>query len=148
MNTFKKFTQIIPSIASVLLIILFVYAACSKFLDFDNFQVQIGQSPLLTAYADTVSWGIPIYELVIAAFLCVPKYVYYAFFASYSLLVMFTTYIVIILKFSDFIPCSCGGVLEKLSWTEHILFNILFIVITILGIIFTIDYNQTNTREL
>ncbi|WP_417857511.1 MauE/DoxX family redox-associated membrane protein, partial [Xanthomarina gelatinilytica] len=52
-----------------------------------------------------------------------------ALFAAFALMVMFTAYIVIILNFSDFIPCSCGGVLEKLSWTQHLIFNIAFIIL-------------------
>jgi hypothetical protein len=48
---------------------------------------------------------------------------------------MFTTYIYIILNFSVFIPCSCGGVLEELSWTQHLIFNICFISIAIFGVL-------------
>ena len=62
---------------------------------------------------------------------------------SFALMVMFTTYIIIILNFSDFIPCSCGGVLEDLSWSEHIVFNLFFIVLAILGILILETKNQT-----
>ncbi|WP_299109448.1 MauE/DoxX family redox-associated membrane protein [uncultured Winogradskyella sp.] len=148
MIKFNNIVDSIPTIARTLLIILFVYAASSKFLDFSNFQIQLGQSPILTAYAEWVSWGIPILELLIVAFLSFPKYVYYAFFASYSLMIMFTTYIIIILNFSDFIPCSCGGVLEKLSWTEHMLLNVLLIAIAILGIVFTTNKNHKTNKLL
>lgn len=131
----KSIYQNIPTAGAFLFVLLFVYAALSKFLDFPNFQTQLGQSPLLTAYADWVSWGIPILELIIAALFIIPKYTLLAFYASYALMVMFTTYIIIILNFSDFIPCSCGGVLEKLSWTDHIIFNIVFIGIAVMGVI-------------
>jgi hypothetical protein len=36
-------------------IILFTYAAISKLIDFENFQTQLGQSPLLSAYAASIS---------------------------------------------------------------------------------------------
>src|SRR5690606_7657944 len=49
--------------------------------------------------------------------------------------VMFTAYIVIILNFTEFIPCSCGGVLEDLGWTEHLIFNIVFILLAAVGIL-------------
>ncbi len=136
--------QYIPNICIVLYIILFVYAATSKFLDFYNFKVQLGQSPVLTAYADWVSWGIPLLELTIAGLFLFPKYVLLAFYASYSLMIMFTTYIIVILNFSDFIPCSCGGVLEKLSWTDHIIFNVIFIAIAVVGVKFS--ENQLNSK--
>jgi uncharacterized membrane protein YphA (DoxX/SURF4 family) len=133
----KSIYQYIPTLASVLYIVLFVYAASSKLFDFDNFRIQLGQSPILTAYADWVSWGIPILELAIAVLFLVPKYMVLAFYASFLLMLMFTSYIILILNFSDFIPCSCGGVLDKLSWTDHIIFNIVFIAIAVIGLKFS-----------
>jgi hypothetical protein len=50
-------------------------------------------------------------------------------YAAFSLMVMFTTYIICILTLSLYIPCSCGGVLEKLGWKEHLVFNIAFIIL-------------------
>jgi hypothetical protein len=49
---------------------------------------------------------------------------------------MFTTYIIIILNFTSFTPCSCGGVLEDLGWTEHLIFNIAFIVLSAVALFF------------
>lgn len=43
---------------SILLGLLFMYAAMSKMLDFENFQVQLAQSPLLSAYAGFVSYAV------------------------------------------------------------------------------------------
>lgn len=139
MIRFVKTSFLIPKIASTLFLILFVYAATSKLLDFDAFRIQLGQSPILTAYADGVVWGLPLLELGITGLFLVPRFTLLAFYASYALMVMFTTYIFLILNFSDFIPCSCGGVLEKLGWTEHIVFNIAFIAIAVLGILFSRD---------
>lgn len=134
MKLSKSLPSYILSISKNLFIVLFVYAAMSKFFDFHTFQVQLGQSPIFTAFADVVSWSIPLTELIIASLFLVPKYIPLAFYASFSLMTMFTVYIILILNFSDFIPCSCGGVLENLSWTDHIIFNSAFIVIAILGI--------------
>lgn len=46
-------------------------------------------------------------------------------------------YIYLILNYSDFIPCSCGGISEKLSWTEHLVFNIGFIALALVAIVLT-----------
>jgi hypothetical protein len=51
-----------------------------------------------------------------------------ALYLSVGLMIVFTTYIILILNFSSFIPCSCGGILETLGWTEHLIFNLFFIV--------------------
>ncbi|TDE51271.1 DoxX family protein [Flavobacterium sp. GT3P67] len=119
-----------------LYVVLFVYAAVSKLLDFENFQVQLGQSPLLSAFAGWVSWGVPIVELIIALLLVFPRFRLLGLYAAFSLMVMFTSYIIIILNFSPFVPCSCGGILENLKWREHLIFNILFVLFGVFAIFF------------
>jgi|SRR5690606_22969336 len=126
---------IIPKMVAVLYIILFTYAASSKLLDFDNFRIQLGQSPILTAYADSVAWGVPSIELLITLLFVFPKYYLIAYYSSIGLMSMFTTYIILVLNFSDYIPCSCGGVLEDLGWTEHIIFNVVFILLALIAIL-------------
>ena len=125
----------IIEIICLLYLLLFVYAAVSKLLDFENFQVQLGQSPLLSAFAGWVSYGVLIVELSIALLLLVPRFRLVGLFAAFSLMVMFTTYIIIILNFSSFVPCSCGGILEKMGWTEHLIFNIVFVLLAAVGIL-------------
>nr|WP_233783345.1 MauE/DoxX family redox-associated membrane protein [Flavivirga eckloniae] len=119
----------------MLYILLFVYAAVSKLLVFDEFKIQIGQSPVLTAYAGWVVWIVPSVEILISLMLVIPRFRLPALYAAFMLMVMFTSYIFIVLNFSDFIPCSCGGVLEKLNWTEHLVFNIIFVVLAFIGVI-------------
>jgi hypothetical protein len=55
---------------------------------------------------------------------------------------LFTAYLIIMLKFSYHIPCSCGGVLQNLSWNDHIVFNTFFIVIAGAGAL--LKANETN----
>lgn len=131
-----------------LYVLLFVYAAVSKLLDFVNFRVQLGQSPLLSAFAGFVAWSVPVVELLIAIMLLVPRFRLTALFASFSLMVMFTAYIFIILNYSSFIPCSCGGILEKLGWKEHLIFNILFILFAIVGILIARELPISKSRNL
>ena len=120
----KTLTKIIPLAVSLFFIILFIYAAASKMLDFENFQVQLTQSPLLSAYAGFVSYGVIILELTIVGLLCFHASRLLGLYASFALMVAFTVYIFLILNYSDFVPCSCGGILEKMGWTEHLIFNI------------------------
>ncbi|KAB5488927.1 hypothetical protein FOT42_009965 [Flagellimonas hadalis] len=130
-----KHSRIIVEVICLLYIILFAYAAVSKLLDFESFRIQLAQSPLLTAHADWVAWTVPLSELIVAGMLFVPRLRFWALNAAFSLMVMFTAYIVIILNFTDFIPCSCGGVLEDLGWTEHLVFNLVFVLSALIGIL-------------
>lgn len=134
-----KFNESIKSIVletiCLLFGLLFVYAAVSKLLDFENFQVQLGQSPLLSSFAGWVAWTVPVLELLISLLIIFNRWRIIGLFAAFSLMIMFTTYIVVILNFSSFVPCSCGGILEKMGWTEHLIFNIIFVLLALLGII-------------
>jgi hypothetical protein len=120
---------------TVLFIILFVYAALSKWLDYENFMVQLSNSPVLTKIAGFTAWFIPSVEIIIATTLAISRFRLWALYASLTLMTIFTAYIIAILQFSYTIPCSCGGVLSKLSWQTHLVFNIGFMVLAAAGIL-------------
>lgn len=122
-------------IISSLFILLFVYAAMTKLLDYEKFTVQIGQSPLLMAFAGWLAWLVPTTELVVALLLVFARFRLIGLYASFTLMVMFTAYIVMILNFADHVPCSCGGILEKMGWTEHLIFNIAFVLLAVVGVV-------------
>lgn len=130
-----KKKSVILEVISFSFIILFVYAAVTKLLDYEKFTVQIGQSPLLTDIAGFVGWFIPSIEIVIAVMLGFIRTRLMGLYGAFAMMVMFTGYIIAILGFSEDIPCSCGGVLEKLGWKEHLVFNIAFVVIALAGIL-------------
>lgn len=140
-----KKKKAIIEVISFLFILLFIYAATSKLLDYEKFRVQIGQSPLLTSFAGWVAWGIPATEIVVSLMLAFPRYRLIGLYASFSLMVMFTAYIVAILNFSDYVPCSCGGVLQKMSWNQHLVFNIAFVLMGLVGIILHASVNREDT---
>lgn len=127
-----------------LYVLLFVYAAVSKLLVFDEFKIQMGQSPALTIYADWLVWTVPCLEILISFLLTIPKYRLLGLYAAYTLMVMFTAYIIVILNFSDHIPCSCGGVLENLNWTEHLIFNIVFVLLAFIAILMWRNKNSSS----
>lgn len=129
----KKIISYLPHATAYFFVLLFCYAAVSKMLDFENFQVQISQSPLLSAYAGFVSYAVIAAELVIAGLLLWDRTRLAGLYASFTLMVAFTVYIYLILNFSDFVPCSCGGILEKMGWTEHLIFNIGCVVLAAAG---------------
>lgn len=137
MDRSKVLYQIVPKIISILFTVLFVYAATSKLIDFDHFKTQLIKSPYISNYAHWISWGIPTIEYILAGLFVFQIYTLKAFYASFSLMTLFTIYIVFVLNFSDSIPCSCGGVLSSLGWKDHVIFNMVFIVLSLIGIITT-----------
>src|SRR5690606_36684344 len=125
--------NLIQEIVAFLFVLLLVYAAGSKIMDLQKFSVQIGQSTLVTNMSGFVSWFIPIFETITPLLLAIPKYRLPGLYGSFALMTMFTAYIIAILNFSTKIPCSCGGVLELLGWKEHLVFNIVFVILAGIG---------------
>lgn len=121
-------------VISLLYILLFVYAAISKLMDFGKFKAQLGQSPILTDIAGIIAIIVPAIEIIIAIMLIFPVLRRMALYTCYYLMTLFTMYIIAVLNFSSHVPCSCGGILEKLGWTEHIVFNLFFVLLAIIGI--------------
>ena len=64
----------VREVVAFLFILLFVYAALSKLLDFETFRVQLAQSPLLSAYAGIIAWLVPGVEILIALLLIIPRF--------------------------------------------------------------------------
>jgi uncharacterized membrane protein YphA (DoxX/SURF4 family) len=141
MNLSPQTKNIVIEIICLLYVLLFVYATVSKLLDIENFEVQLGQSPLLSPFAWWVAWMIPSLELLTAFLLILPRFRSLGLFAALGLMTMFTVYIFIILHFSSFVPCSCGGILEKMSWNTHLVFNVLCILCSVIALVFHFDRN-------
>lgn len=126
---------VLQDYCAALLLILFVYASLSKILDYDTFRQQLGLSPLISGnYTDFIALGVIASEMIIIILLCVGKFRSLGFYFSIFILSAFTAYIRILLS-SDFIPCSCGGILGNLNWSIHIALNVFFIFVAIIGIL-------------
>lgn len=127
----KKIYRTIVPTASLLLVLLFVYTATSKLLDLDTFEWRLAQMPYLSAYADLLQWSVPFSELTITGLLLFPKFRTLGLYASFTLLGLFTIYIIAVLTSDYPTPCSCGGVISTMGWREHILFNGAFMLMAL-----------------
>src|SRR5690606_36490180 len=137
----RNILSIRKQVVIYLFIILFVYAAVSKLTDFENFQVQVAQSPLLSAFATPIAYGVVLGELAIALMLCFEKSRTLGLYLFLGFMTAFTIYIFLILNYSPFVPCSCGGVLEKMRWWEHLWFNGVVCLINIICIVLSNNSN-------
>lgn len=122
-------------IIAALLVFLFIYTGISKLIDYTTFRQQLGQSPFITFYAPVIAWALPVGELVIAVLLLMPRWRLQGLYLSFFLLCLFTFYLGAMLRLSYYIPCSCGGVLQALSWPAHIVFNVVFILLSAGGVL-------------
>jgi putative oxidoreductase len=115
-------------------ILLFVYTAFSKLYELRQFRFVLNMSPLLKNYSGQLSVGVPVMELCIALVRFIPATARLGMIAGICLLVIFTAYIIYMILIDPHLPCSCGGVIQQLSWTQHIVFNLFFITAGIISI--------------
>lgn len=125
---------VILEIIIVLYIILFLYTGISKLIDYSVFKEQISTSPLLAPVSTIIAIGLPWIEFLIVGLLIIPRWRLKGLYSAFLMMVLFTIYIIGILFFNKELPCSCGGVISELSWSQHIVFNSAFIITALIGI--------------
>jgi hypothetical protein len=128
----KKSTLV--EIIAHLFIILFLYTGVAKLMEFDVFQEQLAESPVLAFAAPIIAWGLPITEFIISLLLFFPRFRLKGLYASLIIMILFTAYVITILSIDKELPCSCGGIIEALSWTGHLIFNSSFVLLALLAI--------------
>lgn len=118
-----------------LLILLFLYTALSKWMNFEEFYGQMNNQRLDNKYTPLLVWGIPSVELLAVGLMAFTRTRLYGLYLSAVLMFVFTGYIaLVLLKFWDKIPCSCGGVIRHMTWGQHLVFNIFFLIIAVVGV--------------
>src|SRR5215831_10238271 len=128
--------KVITEIISSLLVLLFLYASLSKFFDFRHFIGQMNNQPFPNWMTPYLVWSIPSLEIAITVALIFEKTRTPGLYASLILMAAFTIYTVaILLRFFGRIPCSCGGVIEKLTWQQHLALNLFFVAISFVAIL-------------
>jgi hypothetical protein len=143
-----EISQIYLDISVSLFVGLFVYAASSKLLEFEEFTIQLSRSPMLTSMAGFYSWFVPGIELIIAGMMIFHRTRGVGLYGFYAMMAIFTFYIIAITQFSYFIPCSCGGVLASLGWREHLYFNIVFVILAAAAVCLQGEQKYSNKTEL
>lgn len=134
MNKVKR-TELAVSTIAVLLALLFLYAGMSKLLDYDKSKQEMLNQVFPRAVALQLVWLVPMVELVIMTGLLVNATRLMALWASALLLTAFSLYISITMSgVFGRVPCSCGGILKDMDYWTHLGFNIIFIVMAVLGI--------------
>ena len=128
--------QVALECVCALLILLFLYASVSKFLDFKTFIGQINNQPLPNSWTPFLVWAIPLLEIAISVCLFFEYTRLVGLYAYLFVMVVFSIYTgIVLLHFFPYVPCSCGGLIQKLSWPEHLTLNLCFVALSILGII-------------
>lgn len=140
--------RIILTMTPALLVLLFTYAAISKLIDPADARRAMHNQPLPPEVADVLWILVPVAELTAAGLLLSGKTLRAGLLMSVILMSIFTGYIILVLAgFWDRIPCSCGGVIKSLSWTQHLALNTFFLVLSAAAWLITYKGKAENLRK-
>jgi hypothetical protein len=142
----KKNTII--NIIYAILVFIYLYAAVSKFIDFRVYLKDMHNQPFPLWVSNILLWLIPISELFICFALISHQGKTIGLFSSLILISLFSVYILAILNHSfKYVPCSCGGLIRKLTWKQHLFFNLFIMSVSLLGIRIQFKVYQNNFRK-
>lgn len=113
---------------------LFIYTAYAKTVDHARFLNGLENVHIISGFALVISFLVPIVEIIVAALLLIPVTAKQGLYSFIAVMAIFTGYIISALIWEKKLPCHCGGVIERLSWSQHIWFNIAFIAIAIFAL--------------
>lgn len=126
---------IIADIASSILLLLFFYTSVHKLMEPGSFKLALSMLPAVQQFAPGIAWALPVTELITCILLFFSSTRLKGLYVSFFLLNIFTAYLVYMLLLTTSRPCSCAGALSRLSWTQHIFFNIFLILVALVGIL-------------
>jgi putative oxidoreductase len=138
--------NIFRTAATLLLIILFVYAGVSKWLTFADFRGQLLNQSFPGWMAEILLYTLIPLELLTAGLLSFSVTHRGGLWLSAVLMASFTGYIVLVLlHFWNRVPCSCGGILSGMSWGAHLLFNVFFLLLSCTALLLPEERERSST---
>lgn len=124
---------------SAIFIFLFVYTAVSKMYAYTLFEQTLEGTPLIGATSTYIAVLLPITELFVSLLLFIPRTRKWGLYSTFALMTVFTLYIGYMIIFTTHRPCTCGGVIEKMTWAQHLAFNIVFTLLALAGVLLVVN---------
>lgn len=115
-------------------ILLFFYTAFSKLITYPSFLKVLSDLPVIGEWHELIGLAVIFSEILFGLLLIFPVSRIPGLWCSLSLMILFTLYLGYHIAVKSKLPCSCGGVISGLSWPEHVIFNMGFILLGIAGL--------------
>ncbi|MDR6513680.1 MauE/DoxX family redox-associated membrane protein [Chryseobacterium camelliae] len=130
-----KTKNIVSELIIFILILIWAYTFASKIFDFDTFNRQINGAYLLSSGGPYLAYFLQAIHLGIVILLIKRNWRGLGLLTSLSVMVIYTAYLIYILKFAPSIPCSCIAVFHGMNWNDQLYFNFIALAINLIGLI-------------
>lgn len=127
MKSFRANT--LTEVTRLMLTFLFAYTSINKLLNLNVFKQTMMTAHIPEVIAEIIAMVIPISEAILVVLLILNQTKRLALIISLFLLLVFTVYIIYMKLWLPKLPCSCGGIIQKLTWNQHLLLNIIIIAL-------------------
>lgn len=123
-------------ILRAVMILFWVYVGIEKLWQLSAFHIALQQQPVISILAPILFWLLPLLEISIGALLGLParRLQHWGWIASTIMITLFSIYIALgVLDVYDKKPCMCTSFLSHISWTAHLIFNLLILGLSLAG---------------
>lgn len=134
-----KHRNLMRDTISAIFIFLFVYTALNKLNTYKLFEQTLEGTPLIGTFSSYIAISLPAIELMVSLLLFIPRTRKWGLYSTFTLMMVFTLYIGYMIIFTPHRPCTCGGVIEKMTWTQHLVFNIVFTLLALAGVFLVVN---------
>lgn len=120
---------------SLPLLMLWGYTSIEKIIHWQESYRAFLNQPFPSHWAELLAYVVPLLEFLLVILLIFPKSRWFGFLGSTLILNSFTVYVgmVWIGVFTE-TPCNCAGLINLLNWEGHLILNIGFLVLSVLGL--------------
>jgi uncharacterized membrane protein YphA (DoxX/SURF4 family) len=118
----------------LLCLALFASATYGKIADHETFVKGLSKVSVIGGAAVYLAWFVPIAEIIVCVLLLVPASSKWGLYGFTGLMTVFTGYILSMLFWADKLPCHCNLIIDKLSWGQHLWFNVGFIALAVFAL--------------
>jgi hypothetical protein len=125
-----------------ILILVFVYTALAKLVTFPRYVAVLRQVNLFRTASVFIAATVLFAEFFIAGLLFLPVTRRLGFLFASVLMAVFTGYVIYLLVAVQNLPCPCGGLLEKLTWPQHLVFNSSLTCLSFIGWYFSKEHKR------
>ncbi|MNH99109.1 hypothetical protein D3C81_1288580 [compost metagenome] len=132
----NKTNTTIYKILRAVMILFWVYVGIEKLWQLGAFHIALQQQPIISILAPILFWLLPLLEISIGALLGLParRLQHSGWIASTIMITLFSIYIALgVLDVYDKKPCMCTSFLSHISWTAHLIFNLVILGLSLAG---------------
>ncbi|WP_461791632.1 MauE/DoxX family redox-associated membrane protein [Pedobacter sp.] len=117
-------------------VLLFSYAAFSKLMDYGAARRAMLLQVFPHEVALVMAWLVPVTELLVAGLLLSVRTRWLGLFLATLLMSSFSAYMLAAnLGILGKVPCGCGGILGRMDYRIHLLFNLFFVSLGLRGLL-------------